>query len=92
MAKHISEKYPKLNINEIKKKPVSQRDIYGLDEEYVFEVLCQMKDAYKILHDGNFIHRDIKPENILIKGNKFKLGKNILLLIFQKKDFWKLSK
>ena len=39
-----------------------------------FEIVFQICDALKFLHDNNVIHRDLKPENILIKGEKLVLA------------------
>lgn len=39
-----------------------------------FEIIFQICDSLKFLHDNNVIHRDLKPENILIRGEKLVLA------------------
>ena len=39
----------------------------NLNAEEIKEILKQLNNVFKIMHEKSIIHRDIKPENILIK-------------------------
>lgn len=53
---------------------IAQKEKYG--EEEAADVICQVAEALKYLHDHNIVHRDLKPENLIYSendGNTLKL-------------------
>lgn len=45
-----------------------------LSEEEVCEVVRQVTNGYKFLHERGIVHRDLKPANILIKDDFYKIA------------------
>ena len=45
-----------------------------IPESEAFDVLKQLVNGYKHLHDHSIIHRDLKPANILIKDESYKIA------------------
>ena len=52
------------NLSELKK---------FLTENEAKNLMLQLCDGLKILHDAGIIHRDIKPSNLILQGNKIRL-------------------
>lgn len=46
----------------------------GFSEDDSKEILIQLMNGFKGLHQFNIIHRDFKADNIMIKGDKYKIA------------------
>lgn len=45
-----------------------------LNEEVTIEIVKQICEGLKLLHDNGVVHRDLKPENILLMGDVCKIS------------------
>ena len=45
-----------------------------IPESEAFDILKQLVNGYKHLHEHSIIHRDLKPANVLIKDETYKLA------------------
>ena len=45
-----------------------------MNEDDIFQFLCQICHGYEELERNSMIHRDIKPENIMIHDGQYKLA------------------
>ena len=65
----------------------------AIDEELAVDLMCQILDAIKHVHDKGFIHRDIKPSNIIVKSdNTIKVIDFGLSKIFKNSDHTMFNK
>ncbi|CAD8176058.1 unnamed protein product [Paramecium octaurelia] len=55
------------------KEYIEQKENKRLTEEEAVDILIQIVEGQKCLHEINYCHRDIKPENILVKGGVIKI-------------------
>ena len=46
----------------------------GLAQDDAKEILIQLINGFKGLHQFNIIHRDFKADNVMIKGDKYKIA------------------
>ena len=37
-----------------------------VDPDMIFDIGCQLLDAFEALHEAGYVYNDLKPENIMI--------------------------
>lgn len=56
-----------------------------IDTDMIFDLGCQLLDAFECLHEAGYVYNDLKPENIMInkiKDNSMSLTKKYVLIDF----------